>query len=597
MNWWKRAWSVLWAAGIFLTACGVLVAAPAQPGWWRRGLAGAVGAALFALYVLLLNRRHKKAAQGSPPEQRGGHTGPINLAWLLEGQQAGLRDDNLAAVPTLIQMINEPELSRTRTVESISLQGRVISQRVTTDFQLPAVHAGAGAASGSSGGAAGGTTAGTAGEIYIPIMLVRKPELIDNLSITDAQGQSLTVLSFEDTARLIAVTLRFLVMSCRLSTTGGQPPQNAQLPIEVWRAEAQLLELIHTIGNPGNVEDDIDKAFNLLGLSSTQPVSERQVWLRGFVKTLSHAYPLIVALPVQDQADRVVISYQRTLIPALSIDGVRGRLRLALGLRPFKVSVDTTLSRLSKSYHLQVQGPASQYLMEQTLRCSICQQPLARDGVAPPQGSAAPGHQHRAFPPRGRRPYFELRGKRGQSYAHLYMRGFATRSKENFVLAASFGETPPGTMASATITAAVSCLLIAAVGHAEAAGVTHGSDIPPLLLALPAAAASWFGFNSDGEAVLRSSLAARLSLFASGIGSLLAACVFLMTKRPEKTVNPFMPPHVFGMHLPSWWSVLFIVAFVNLMAISAQLMVRSWSYRRLLLPKENDGAHTGPKLG
>ncbi|WP_346050336.1 hypothetical protein [Actinomadura chokoriensis] len=539
-----------------------------------------------------LNWRHRRAAEGSPPEQRGGHGGRVSLTWLLQGQQAGLRDDNLTAVPALVQLINEPERSRTRTVESISLQGRVIGQRVTMEFQLPPVHQ---ATSREESGSSRSETASPSGEIYVPIMMVRKPELIDNLSITDAQGQTVTRLSFEETARLIAVTLRFLVLSCGVSLSGSSTARRPAQPENMWLAEAQLLELIHAVGDPGDVDPDIDKAFELLDLPTDGEVSDRQIWLREFVRALSHAYPLIVALPEHAQADRIVITYQRTLIPTLNIDGIRGRLRLALGLRPFKVSIDTALARLSKSYHLQVQGPASQYLMEQTLRCRVCQLPLTRDGVRT-TASSSPQCRHREFPARGRRPYFELRGKRGQSYAHLYMRGFAEHGKEDFILAASFGETPPGTLASAAITAAVSCLFIGAVGHAQAVGITPGSDIPPLLLALPAAAASWFGFHSDGEAVLRSSLAARVSLFISGINSLLAATVFLVTKRPDKAVQSFMPPHLFGMHLPSWWSVLLVAAFVNLLAISAQLMVRSWSYRRLLLRKENDGTQTGHRV-
>jgi hypothetical protein len=476
-----------------------------------------------------------------------------------------------------------------RTVESVSLQGRVISQKVNLEFRLPALPTGPGNRRTDTGSGA------AAGEVYIPALLVRKPELIDNLSIVDAQGQALSALPYEETANLVAVTLHFLLVSCTLGQSGNRPDQQpAELPLAVWQTEAQLLRLIHEVGPQPNVDSEIDQAFTRLGLPLDDNAPERVTWLRAFVRTLSQAYPVVVALP-PGSPDRVLLTYQRTLIPSLDTGGIRGRLRLALGLRPFNVGVGTALANATKSYHLHVQGPPTQYLMEQTLRCSVCQRPLTRNGVDAPDGPHTPGHRHEPFPGQGGRPYFELRSKRGQSYAHLYMRGFANSSGDHLVLSASFGETPPATLAGATITAAISALLIGIIGHAEVAGINHGSDIPPLLLALPTAAASWFGFNSDGEAVLRSSLAARCSLFVSGIASLVAACVFLATKRPTSP-HTAAAPSMFGMHLPSWWSVLLVIAFVNLMAISTQLMIRSWSYRRLLLRKENDGIHTGHRL-
>ncbi|QXJ22416.1 hypothetical protein AGRA3207_003411 [Actinomadura graeca] len=571
----RTAWAMTWPAVLLILACGLLTAGLSWNG--RRWVAIPVGAGIYLLYLFLLNLRHKRAAGGSPPEQRGGHDGKADLPGLFEKQRAALRKDNLESVPSLVRMIIDPAHFRTRTVESVSLQGRVISQQVTIEFQLPSPPAG------------GPERDGGAGEIYVPALLVRKPELIDSLAITDSQGQTVTVLSFEETAELLAVALHFLVITCTApGREDGRSPRTQRELERSWQAEALLLELIYGFGNRADVDKVIAEAFALLGLPGSAG-TERVTWLREFVQMLSQAYPVIAVLPHQDHR-RAVISYRRTLIPSLSIANVRGRLRLALGLRPLKVGVDTALAHNSKSYHLQIDGPGTQYLMEQTLRCASCRTPLTRAGVILPPGRTCPVH-HQRFQSGWGRPYFEMRGKRGQSYAHLYMRGFARVRGENLVLSASFGESPPGTLASATITAAVTCLLIGAIGHAEATGIANDSDIPPLLLALPAVAASWFGFNADGEAVLRSSLAARCSLFVSAIASLIAGSLFLVTERPEKPVQS-VEPDVFGMHLPSWWGLLFVIALVNVLSIAAQLVVRSWSYRRLLLRRENDAAHT-----
>lgn len=585
-----RAWALLWPVVLFLTACGLILASMsriAEGEFWLCVELGTAGLAVFCAYLFLLNLRHRRAAQGSPPEQRGGHDGDVDLTWVFDEQRDALHAENLAAVPALVRMINEPAHSRTRTVESISLQGRVISQQVSMELHLPPMRCPAGQPPGDS--------TGSVDEIYIPALVVRKPELIDNLTIVDAQGQPLSVLSYEETIKLVAVALHFLVVTCTVDRAPDGSLRRPDSLSDVWQTEALLLQLIYDLRprDGAAVDRQIDKAFEWFGLSADDQPSERVTWLREFVTKLSFAYPVIVALPREENVSRVVISYKRTLIPALDISGFRGRLRLAAGLRPYKVGIDTALAHISKAYHLQVDGPASQYLMEQTLRCQTCGGDLTRNGVIVPQHHTDPRHTHLEYPPGGDRPFFHLRGKHGQAYAHLYMRGFAAGRDENLVFSASFGETPPGTLASATITAAVSCLLIGAIGHAETGGISHNSDIPPLLLALPAAAASWFGFHSDGEAVLRSSLAARCSLLIGGLTSLLAAVVFLVTKRPDDTAHRVMPPSVFAMHLPSWWSVLFSIASVNMLCVFAQLVVRSWSYRRLLLRKETDGIQTG----
>ena len=549
------------------------------------------GIVVYSAYVGVLNRRHLRDARRSPPEQRGGYEGEVSLRGLFEEQRAALDADNLAAIPALVQMIVDPARFRIRTMESISLQDRVIEQHITMEFLLsPELDTGASAS-------------GAAREMYIPLLVVRKPALIENLVITAGSGEVLSVLSHEETLKLMSVALHFLVVTC----TAGPAPQGSRpagepvtLPVQVWQAEALLLKLIHQMG--GVADEDIDRdisvAFQMLGLRQAGQTPERATWLHEFVRTLSRAYPVIVAMPRSD-ARRTVLSYQRTLIPSLDIAGLRGRLRMALGLRPLRVGVDTALAHNSKAYHLRIEGPTSQYLMEQTLTCQVCHGPLARTGVEVP--ACFTDGQHRqwhkdGFPTAADRPHFELRGKRGQSRAYLYMRGFA-KAPQNLMLSASFGEKPPGTLASATITAAVSCLLIGVIGHAESVNADYGSDIPPLLLALPAVAASWFGFNTDSEAILRSSLAARSSLLLGGITSVLAACLFLITKRGGQGPAKLMPPTAFSMHVPGWWFLLFSIATVNTLCVFAQLLVRSWSYRRLLLRKENDGIHSENRLG
>ncbi len=262
-----------------------------------------------------------------------------------------------------------------------------------------------------------------------------------------------------------------------------------------------------------------------------------------------------------------------------------------LGLRPVTLQMVPGMAFNSKSYHLQVRAPASQYLMEQTLRCGECGRKLSGSEVETDghggcdhiQPSSRNGHAE---------PYFQLLRKRGQNYAHLYMRGFAVLKQKDIRISTSFGEVPPGTLASAVITAVTSALLIVTVGVAETTGLERDSDIPAILLVLPAVAASWFGFSSDSEAILRSSLAARCSLILGGLVSMAASALFIVSgAAPEKggtgfasssTALPGEPAILLGVEVRWWWSALIYLASVNLVYVLVQSIVRSNAYRRLL---------------
>jgi len=488
-----------------------------------------------------------------------------------------------------------------------------MSQRVSMEFLLPPKYgttlhrtddAGPETGDGPAPDRAGEKTQSR--EMYVPALMVPKPTLIDHMTMVDGQGQSVSMLSHQETLELISVSLRFLLMFC--SRTRVRTPVPVSVPAarasqerrgaalsapeeteqreRMQRAELLLLNLVHSFDpHPGpSVDDQIDDALNILALPAEARERLYVRWLRDFVRILSHAYPVIAALP-RPEANRVTLVYERTMVPPLDIGWPRERLRLALGLRPLKVTFSTALALSSRDYHLRVDGPPSQYLMEQTITCSICGGRLSRPGVECLPGTDPQHRQtHQRFADRTGpdQPHYELRSKRGQSFADLYMRGFATTG-EHLRVAVSFGETPPGTLASALATAAITCLLVGTIGYAESADIGNGSDAAPLLLTLPAAAASWFGFTADGDSLLRSSLAARLSLIVGAITSLMATALFLLTDHAAPR-----PPEVFSVHIWHWWALLFGMATVNLLCIVPPLLVRSWSYRRLLLRKDTD---------
>src|SRR3569833_2274339 len=104
-------------------------------------------------------------------------------------------------------------------------------------------------------------------------------------------------------------------------------------------------------------------------------------------------------------------------------------------------------------------------------------------------------------------------------------------------------------------------------------GIDDGSDIPPLLLALPTVAASWFGFASDTAAVLRASLVGRCSMLLGGSTSRLAAALFLVTGRPQDGPQPATTPSLRVCHLPAFGLALRLVAAVIILYALSQLLI------------------------
>jgi len=99
-------------------------------------------------------------------------------------------------------------------------------------------------------------------------------------------------------------------------------------------------------------------------------------------------------------------------------------------------------------------------------------------------------------------------------------------------MTARFAEAPPGIEERALLAAAAASVVVAVIGYLRSRNgllpPTDIADIPALLLAVPGVAATWFGFNSDTDTVLRSSLTARISLLATGLLSVAAVSCYLL---------------------------------------------------------------------
>ncbi|GHH66936.1 hypothetical protein GCM10017673_13280 [Streptosporangium violaceochromogenes] len=553
---------------------------------------------LLTLITATINYRYRRHAASSPPPAADGNglsaldMSIPDLQRVFDLRAEAALSDKMISLPMFVSLILQPEKSRMRTVETVSLEGRVIVQDVTVELSLSDAllddsweRREASEAGGDDRSGHGAETGNS--EIYVPILNCPKKEMIDNFRVRDREGRDLDILCYEETIQLISSSLHFLIQAALRESD----PEMMSLD-GIDRAEALFLMLIcgNTTASQKTTEKTIQAGLSHIGINGKGDDEAQTVtWLREFLRTLAHAFPVVAVVSEIDVSRRLQISYSRTTIPPNKSKHFRHWLRLMLGLRPVTVQMSPGMAHNSKSYHLQVKAPDSQYLMEQTLRCAECGRKLSSSEI---EADSRGGCEH-VRPSGDGEPYFQLLRKRGQHYAHLYMRGFAGLQRQNIRLTASFGEVPPGTLASAAITAVTSFLLIGAVGVAETTRLARDSDIPAVLLVIPAVAASWFGFVSDTEAVLRSSLAARCSLILGGFTSIAASVLFIVSgvvqqdagDRPAaagQTGQTGDSTIVLGIGVGWWWSTLVYLAGANLVYVLVQLVVRSNAYRRLL---------------
>lgn len=573
-----------------------LAASRPQPIFHLRPLMALAWVAFTATIVLVINYRYRRRAIPWVPSTADGDGMSAldmsipDLQRVFDLRAEAALSDKMISLPMFVSLVLQPEKSRMRTVETVSLEGRVIVQDVRVELSLSDALLDASwerreVTENRDGGRSGDEDAGNS-EIYVPILNCPKKEMIDNFHVRDREGRDLDILCYEETIQLISSSLHFLIQAALRENDRGAGATSEGIDT----AEALFLMLIcgNTTPSLKTTERTIQAGLAHIGITGKGDDEPQTVtWLREFLRTLAQAFPLVAVVPEMPGPRRLQIFYSRTTIPPNKSKRLRHWLRLMLGLRPVTVQMSPGMAHNSQSYHLQVRAPESQYLMEQTLRCAECGQKLSRSEVET-DGSGGCGHVR---PASDNEPYFQLLRKRGQHYAHLYMRGFAGLQQQNIRLTASFGEVPPGTLASAAITAVTSFLLIGAVGVAEMTKLSRDSDIPAVLLVLPAVAASWFGFASDTEAVLRSSLAARCSLILGGFTSIAASVLFIVSGAVQQDKQDPLSMAVgqagdstaiLGIQVGWWWSALIYLSGANLVYVLIQLVVRSNAYRRLL---------------
>ena len=538
------------ATGFSIAAIVVLAcAATSGTGWFRtvgdedifREVLLGAGIVCTAIAVLCIIF---DGNQPEPSPQAAQH--PKLYDWLFDLQTEIEKSQfarNQGAVLSFIDLMTRQANFRSRVVETIDLVGRSVRQRVNIEFVLP-------------------ESAKDSEVQYLPVLFPRKGRLLNGFRLSDTGDTRITNLSYDETTRLVAVALRALIAAVTKTNFAEWSPQTHQ-------AEFILLSIITS---RGPTEDGIHRRRIAEAIRKIQESLESDAisLISSYVATLSASYP-VVAVVSQDTvvANRVLVKYECAITPAAAADRVMGSIRLGLKLKPREVVVPLGLSLTAASYHLRINAPAEDYLYGQHVRCHACKQRLARKwrGVIQSDSEASERCFHEVDQDSTEDCHYHVERRRGQNYLHLYMRGYGALQKpiRNLEAMAVFKETPPGTQGAATVTALATTVFIWAAGYLISHGeVVGNSDVPALLLALPAIAASYFGFTADGDSVVGSSLLARASFVLSGVLSVIAIIEYIL-EIPDigKNLTNITGRTAFAGLISTVWIVLFALSAAN----------------------------------
>jgi hypothetical protein len=407
----------------------------------------------------------------------------------------------------------------------------------------------------------------TENPIYFPVAIPPKGDLHDSFVLKDASGDKVSVLAYSQYLQVAARVLRALLMRAYSTKDFNR------LPAPVKAAEQRaLLSVMQRRGiTPvGGLLSSVQELTKLSG--ATNQGTLRMAAL--LVEKLSDNYALLAAVNCNvDQ--RLVLQYERTIIPEMKLatfqrgqrySWLKDRLRIVLGARPVDLTVRLVNAETCQSYHLLFESAEGLYLTEQKMQVDMTR------------------YLENQEPVLGVPPYYRFRRRLGQTYAHFYARYFPgpAKGEEPPSVRFTFDEVPPGSIFRATITSIAGTLLTWTVGYVISRKGSAGTDAPAFLLAFPAIAAAWLGFEAPSRRLLEATLPARLSLALTALTSIAGSGLFMVYKSGLHILRWHLPAHLTFLGITSAsWAIVSAVALANAFFTLYVCLLRSWEFEYL----------------
>lgn len=411
------------------------------------------------------------------------------------------------------------------------------------------------------------------GRIPFPVIIPPKAELNDEIVVLGTGGDRVPCFSYPEYLLIIASVLRMLLLKAyRLDNVD-------HLPKVASNAERQALGCIMQRGSPPEaaIKGAVDAIRNLPRAQGAQTEGIRDLQAARIaaelVRKLSDRYAIVASLECTPEG-RMVLEYQRKIVPTLELSvnerggrfrWLQDRLSIFLGARPVDLALPIENAPTCQSFHLYVDCPEGLYLRKQQL--IGLDEYLSRNNR---QASANP-------------PYYRLRRRLGQPYAHLYARFFPTPNEGEVLpeLRVSFWEVPPGSLFRAAIVSISTVILVWLVGWLLPRAQDPGTDVPAVLLAFPAVAAAWLGIDEKRRRLLEGTLASRISLTLSAISALAASSLFMLNGAHLPVLHDRIPFPIdvsfLGINQASW-GILVCLTLINSLGIGYLCLLRTWEW-------------------
>lgn len=490
-------------------------------------------------------------------------------------QSAGSETDGLGdevgalQIKTFVYSVVRPTEVRHRVTERYEPGLRTLTQHVTISAQLPTNFI-------SRGQESNGRRS-----VYFPVLIPPKGELANDLQVFAPDGSLVPVLSHQQYLRLVARSLRTLLCIAYEVDKMSESDYSHALQAE----RLALQGIVHQTRSPA----DNSGIGALRELARDPEIRDRHaLYLAVELATiLLGNYAIIAATECTDDG-MFVISYRRVTTPYLELEPsakagglakLKFRLRLLLGARPVDIGIDLHDATTCQSYHLIVDGVDGVYVGEQWSPDIVkyCNAHYRHNRDSRQRGK-------RVDPP----PYFRFMRRAGQRHAHFYTRFFPSPipglhdGDKVPVARFRFYEVPPGSVARASVAAAASTILVWLIGLVISRNPDPGTDAPAFLLAFPAIAAGWLGFESRSHRLLEGTLAARLSLLVTALVSISATALFMFFKSGLSYFSGTFPMSLHVLGIDSWaWGLLTLLGFLNTLCIGYAYMRRSLEFIHL----------------
>lgn len=562
-GWMKRGSVLMMLALVLVDGLGVQALTAAPSAWYL--VSGITTLALVAMFFY-----YSKNADKNPLRQKPGsfpfHQVPAASALTL--QRAAERDGSVdpAQANIFALAVTVPSAVRQRVVEDYEPDRRTLHQTVSIEAQIPRQLLRNGEEEPPD-------------TIFIPALLAPKGELQDAFDVLADGGSSAFVLSYREYLHLAADILHVLL------TAAYDLNRSDRLPPRVREAEALAIGAMMARVDPNATATSVD-------YSAAQKIEHLMAPNRAvcnlaatFVRKLTTHYAIVAMIPSHSDG-RLLFKYRQTLIPGVKLSEadtekrltLGGWIRLALGAKPVEVSIELDNASTCQSYHLRIAGPPGLYLASQT------PVDVEANGILGRLAKGAPTPPHCRF-----------RRRLGQPHAHFYARYFPEKEpdKERPRIRFKYFEMPPGSPFRAAITALACLALVWLTGTtsiiSSAAPPLTGlpmdphSDIPALLLAFPALAATWLGFESPSGRLFEGTLSARLCLMITAALSISASGLFIL-RNVLGSVHSWMglPFNLTFMGESDLaWSILTILALLNFLHIGYKSYIATWHYAYL----------------